>query len=655
MFKLVSKLIWLTVIFTVFYPGKLEPSTNNHGISGLINMPNARFSEEGTTKISLFRGDPDRKLNLTFSPFNWMEGGFYYADITGKEYGNGFKQSYKDKGFNVKFRLKEQGDYPALALGFNDFAGTGLYGSEYLVSSYKFGKIDFSLGLGWGNLAGSATISNPLKELNNRFSERDNDTGLGGDFNLDNYFAGANAGIFGGIEYEYNSNLSLKIEYDTTELPGRVGYEAADLKVNFGLDYAVSDNLKTSISFERGNYIGIKFLLTDNISSRKLNQFNYEEVETNNKLAKLVVNLQNNNISLENLSYAADGQLVIGIRQTSYQNIEEISSVIYSLNNELKLSNKDEIVLKNYSNGLEVTNTKLNTKNVNNYRNISEPINLSRTIYQKEGEFPRYFQTLGPRVRTFIGGREGFLYYGLFLEHISKYMFSDDFFIDSQLAFSIANNFDDLTIPPVTTYPNQVRSDIKDYLNGIDEGLALKRLSINKFTKLGEDSYLYLTGGVLEEMFNGFGLEYLKHSFDNNFSYGFEIFRVKKRGYEYDFEMQDYSATTGHANLYYKFGNTGLFTKLSWGKYLAGDEGSTLKVWKRFRNGAEMGAYASFTDVTFEQYGEGSFDKGIFFKVPFEVFGQRSMNSYGWKPLTKDPAAKLNKSYELYNELIRFN
>ena len=131
-------------------------------------------------------------------------------------------------------------------------------------------------------------------------------------------------------------------------------------------------------------------------------------------------------------------------------------------------------MLRNYSNGLEVTNTKLNTKNVDSHNNISEPINLSRTIYQKEGEFPRYFQTLGPRVRTFIGGREGFLYYGLFLEHISKYMFSDDFFIDSQLAFSIANNFDDLTIPPVTTYPNQVRSDIKDYLNGIDEGLALK-------------------------------------------------------------------------------------------------------------------------------------------------------------------------------------
>ena len=132
-------------------------------------MPNARFSEEGTTKISLFRGDPDRKLNLTFSPFNWMEGGFYYADITDKVYGNNFSQSYKDKGFNVKFRLKEQGIYPALALGFNDFAGTGIYGSEYFVSSYKFGKIAFSLALGWEVLAGSAPEAASRRAVKRRF------------------------------------------------------------------------------------------------------------------------------------------------------------------------------------------------------------------------------------------------------------------------------------------------------------------------------------------------------------------------------------------------------------------------------------------------------------------------------------------------------
>jgi hypothetical protein len=234
-------------------------------------------------------------------------------------------------------------------------------------------------------------------------------------------------------------------------------------------------------------------------------------------------------------------------------------------------------------------------------------------------------------------------------------MFNDGLFIDSQLAVSLNNNFDELTIPPVDTYPAQVRTDIKDYLNGIDDGLAIKRLNINKFSKLSKNSYLFISGGILEEMFNGFGFEYLNHSIDRNLSYGFEIFRVKKRGYNYDLKMLDYMKTTAHANLYYKFGNSGFHSKLSWGQYLAGDEGGTFKVWKRFRNGAEMGAYATFTDVSFEEYGEGSFDKGVFFKIPFDVFRQKSLNSYGWKPLTKDPGSKLNKPYELYNELIRFN
>ena len=42
-------------------------------------------------------------------------------------------QDYKDKGFNVKLRLKKEGLFPAIAVGFNDFAGTFMH-SEYIVS-----------------------------------------------------------------------------------------------------------------------------------------------------------------------------------------------------------------------------------------------------------------------------------------------------------------------------------------------------------------------------------------------------------------------------------------------------------------------------------------------------------------------------------------
>ena len=63
-----------------------------------------------------------------------------------------------------------------------------------------------------------------------------------------------------------------------------------------------------------------------------------------------------------------------------------------------------------------------------------------------------------------------------------------------------------------------------------------------------------------------------------------------------------------------------------------------------------MGAFFTKTDVTSEQFGEGSFDKGVYFSIPLS----NELFSFVWKPLTKDPAAKLNKAYELYNEMLRF-
>ena len=60
------------------------------------------------------------------------------------------------------------------------------------------------------------------------------------------------------------------------------------------------------------------------------------------------------------------------------------------------------------------------------------------------------------------------------------------------------------------------------------------------------------------------------------------------------------------------FGSIPFDFKLSAGEYLAGDIGSTVEFSRSLSNGLEFGAFATFTDVSFEQFGEGSFDKGIF-------------------------------------------
>ena len=71
---------------------------------------------------------------------------------------------------------------------------------------------------------------------------------------------------------------------------------------------------------------------------------------------------------------------------------------------------------------------------------------------------------------------------------------------------------------------------------------------------------------------------------------------------------------------------------------------------RTFFNGVKFGVFASFTDVSTEDFGEGSFDKGIYFNIPIAD----NLVSYTWRPLTKDPGAKLIRRNSLYDLLVRF-
>ena len=159
------------------------------------------------------------------------------------------------------------------------------------------------------------------------------------------------------------------------------------------------------------------------------------------------------------------------------------------------------------------------------------------------------------------------------------------------------------------------------------------------------------TAGILEEMFVGYGMEYLYFESDKNYAFGFEVFDVQKRNYQMRFDLLDYRNTIASANFYYRnYSFLAFDAKVSFGEYLAGDVGSTIDLSRSFSNGVKFGVFASFTDVSSEQFGEGGFDKGIYFNIP--IFN--NFINYTWKPLTKDPGAKLNRQNTLYDLLVRF-
>ena len=274
----------------------------------------------------------------------------------------------------------------------------------------------------------------------------------------------------------------------------------------------------------------------------------------------------------------------------------------------------------------------------------------SKLIYERK-DTSKFNTDTKLTIRPFLASREEFFKGAILLENNSEYIIKDNFFFSSNLKYSLADNFDDLIYPPVDTYPAQVRSDVKEYLKNFDQGVIIGRAQFDYHLSPKKNNHIMLSAGILEEMFSGFGFEYLYFEEKSNFAFGLEVFDVVKRDYKMQFGTLDYKNTTGSVNFYYRNFNIIPFdAKISYGEYLAGDEGVTFEFSRSFLNGTKFGVFASFTDVSSEQFGEGTFDKGIFFNIP--IYG--NFINYSWRPLTKDPGAKLNRKHTLHDLLVKF-
>ena len=302
-------------------------SYNNHGALGLINMPSARFYNESVHGLTIYDGTPDRKITLTSSPFNWMEASFFYTSLQNRRYcAPDFdpvcKQSYKDKGFNIKFRLKEEGFLPAIAIGLNDLAGTGLYSSEYIVGSYGKNNIDIHFGLGYGTMNQlKNSINNPFGYLSDSFKNRPIPTAdyrgknKGGKFEPNRYFSGEKVSPFYGISYSLNKKILIKFERDTTSYDSNINYELPASDYSFGIDFSLNNNFSVGISYERGIYTALKFIYKNNPQS-SVKTYHYKKAPNNEygtKYSKFIKNLQENGIGVNKIAETATS---IGVELT---------------------------------------------------------------------------------------------------------------------------------------------------------------------------------------------------------------------------------------------------------------------------------------------------------------------------------------------------
>ena len=612
---------------------------NNHGSVGLINMPTARFYDEEVHGITFYDGTPDQKITLTSNPYDWFEGSIFYTNIQGKPYPGFEYQDYKDKGFNIKLRLKKEGILPAIAVGLNDFAGTGFYSSEYLVSSYGIKNLDIHFGIGWGQLSGAAnSISNPLGYIKDSFKIRPVEyEGEGGSFNPSKYFSGKNAAPFFGASYLFNDRFLLKFERDTILIDGpRMPYEKRKSDYSLGIDFLVNNNFSVGGSLERGGFLSLRFVYKNDPKLTKKYEYKLPEFNKNdNKYTKLIKNLEDNGIGVKKISETSRS---IGLELTQF--IHPDLNLVEQIISE---ASRNSGINKNIITDIEIANLKGVSDIDDTFRRNAE------TIYERQTK-NRINTVTQAKFRPFFASREEFFKGAFVIENDTEFILGENLFFNTNLKYSLADNFDDLRFPPIDTYPAQVRSDVKQYLKNMDEGILIGRAQLDFHLTPKKNHHLMFTGGILEDMFSGIGFEYLNFKQNTNYSFGIEFFKVKKRDYDWGFGHLDYENTTLTANFYYR--NYGLIPfdfKISAGEYLAGDIGSTIEFSRTFSSGVKFGAFASFTDVSTEQFGEGSFDKGIFFNIP--IFGNAI--SYTWRPLTKDPGAKLLRRNSLYDLLVR--
>ena len=128
-------------------------SQMNHGGVGLIQMPTARFNQDGTLSVNYQDSEEYRFWTTSLQLFPWMETTIRYTDVRTKLYSDdpGFSgnQTYKDKGIDTKFRLLAETDIYRKSLLVSEILVALVYLKVNTLLLVKDGKISMCI-WAWG-------------------------------------------------------------------------------------------------------------------------------------------------------------------------------------------------------------------------------------------------------------------------------------------------------------------------------------------------------------------------------------------------------------------------------------------------------------------------------------------------------------------------
>ncbi|MEM7317430.1 MAG: YjbH domain-containing protein [Pseudomonadota bacterium] len=669
-----------------------QPSLNFYGSPGLIDMPSGEMLPDGQFTAGISRFGGQTRYNLTFQATPWMSASFRYNGIQDLNQ-FGFS-TYYDRSFDVRFRLLEENGYrPGVTLGLQDFAGTGLYSAEYIVATKSFetapfgrsrnpGKLKVTAGLGWGRLGSNGAIggtgSRPVFDGN---------SSSGGELSYDQWFRGPVA-PFGGIEWQANDRLGLKLEYSSDayvlETETSSVFERKS-SLNFGVEYQATPRTRIGAYYLYGSEFGVNLQFQLNpkypptlmgipapqpVAQRPSRASDPGAWETGwaarpdagvmlrDRLEPL---LRADGLLFESLTVDS------GTAELRYRNIRYLTQAVTVGRAARALARVMPASVETFrlvpvAEGMGLSAVTLRRSDLEALEFDGDATDALRAV-TGIGEigplpagsvgagplYPEFNWYLSPYFSPAYFDPEQPLRMDVGLDLGAIYRPAPGWRVAGVLRQKLAGNVDEGRVSPSQLPP--VRTDQALYAQF---STTINNLYGARYWRPGPDLYARTTVGYFESAYGGMSTELLWKPVSSPLALGVEANYALKRDYDQLFGFQDYRVFTGHASAYMDFRN-GFLGQIDVGRYLAGDVGVTFGIDRVFNNGWSVGGFFTMTNASSEEFGEGSFDKGIRFNIPVGWFlGKPSQRSIGTtiRPIQRDGGARVHVPGRLY-QLVR--
>ncbi|WP_170429852.1 YjbH domain-containing protein [Ruegeria arenilitoris] len=651
-------------------------SVSTYGTPGLIEIPTAEMFDDGELVFTAAGLRNTGRATMTFQLLPWVHGSFRYSVLNDFQ---GPGATLYDRSFDVHFRLREESrNGPAIVMGLRDFGGTGVYAAEYFVATKTFrDRFKLTGGIGWGRMAGRGAFSNPLGIFGSRFDTRpaSNSNGQGGELEFGNWFRG-DAALFGGASWQYNDRLTFLAEYSpdlyTQESDG--GIFKVKTPINVGAQYRFRNGSQLTASLLYGNSLGLTYsyfvdprkavtpggqgsapppLLPRSQVAAATTPADSDAIRTRMQSA-----LNQEGLRLVYLSETGD-TVRIGVENNRYgQAAQALGRTARVLANE-QPPQAEHFDIALMSNGVPLSAVRVNRDDLydlehdpdNTWRSFARA-QISDTLPLVQGgvltdAFPHFSYSFGPYLNFSFFDPDDPLRYEVGVALELDYTVTPGLTFSTGLRQPILSTLDDSTRPSDSTLP-RVRSDWNIYAR--ESNLRIEHMTGEYMWRPGENLYARTTLGYLETMFGGLSTELLWYPTNSRLALGAEANYVVQRDFDVLFGFQDYNVFTGHVSAYYDLPGD-YHAQVDVGRYLAGDYGATFTLDREFNNGFKVGAFFTLTNVSSEEFGEGSFDKGIRLEIPISwMTGRPSRNKIAQtiRPVLRDGGARLNVRNRLY-------